>query len=336
MTISENYNNFLRTYQRECRKRGMKVQRMEIKDIAMDISEAQQDIQRKLNVVIGTYTITLGADNNLYTLPSNFGNLKFAIMGDIPIDVVSNREILNMGSLSGAPTMCAEYVSGHDKKLLVYPTPTDEASLTVYYSVDSLYYSPSGTTSQDWGAFDGDSFTGNLILPDRYNKAINLYVLGLYFDDIEVKYKEEIMSLKGGHSNHAKLEYRLGIPKKKAFIAGSAAVGVSISNKVLQLSLSQSGTGDPVIIYNFQNSFSDLPTLARTSTGVYTITLSSAFTSGKTFLYEANLDRGAVNDEFEVELEQTSEDVITMKVYDSVNVLTDGFNAVHLRIEVAR
>lgn len=343
MLISELNNQFIVRCKIENAKRGLNYFDIGIKEVAFLISEAQQDIQKRLDVIIGTYAIVTVSGIKLYSCPEDFGKLKFGMIGDNPIEIDSEYNLLTNRSISGNVARMATYIAGNSPQILVYPTPTSEETLNIYYSVDTKYYQPSNPADQLWGGFGGETFIGKLLLPDKYNKAVLLYLLSQLYDDFKMKYEEEILSLKGNQAagSPLRLYYNFGAPKKRTYItsnnttsSGSEGVVSISSNRLYQISCAQAGTASPVILHTFFNQLNGLPVLARTGVGVFTITLAGAFIVGKTFLSKPNIDIAAVGDEVNAELEHTSADVITLRIFDSVNDPTDGFNAVYIKIEV--
>jgi len=340
MLIQEIRSAFLTRYKRISFQRDLKVQQLNDAEIAFMISEAQQDIQKRVDVVTGTSAITLVAGQNVYNCPSDFGKLKYATINNYPLDVVSEYDVLARTAESGTPVEVAQYIVGNTAQILVNPKPDSATTLNIYYSVDMNYYQPSGATSQGWGDFSGTSFSGKLLLPDKYDRAVYLFMLAQFFDDYELKYKEEIISLRGNQAAGQPLRtyYHFGTPQKQRTLLAGTSGGTGIVStgamKIFKALIAQSGTNAPVIIYLFQNDLSALPVLARTSTGIFTITLTGAFTLDKTFLYVPSIDIAAVGDEASAELEHTSVDVITLRVFDTVYDLTDGFNTIYLNIEV--
>jgi len=216
MTAQEVYNNFLREFNREFFKLDKKVPRLEIKDVAMDISEAQQELQRDLWIVEKSHPISLTPNNNAYALPSDFGKQKGVVINGTPLQEVTSQKIYDSNSQSGDTGW---YAIVGNSQLLIYPTPTSNSTAYLYYYPDFGFYSPSGISAQTWGTFDGDSFTGNLMLPDRYNRAISLYILSKWFDSFIPKYEAEKVRLRSARqvSLPDSTEYNLGWDTQRKF-----------------------------------------------------------------------------------------------------------------------
>ena len=196
MTLNEIRDDYVRSLKREFRKRGQPEPDIIDKSVAMDMSEAFQDIQRRLSVVQGYTTLTLEADKNVYNLPSNFGKIKKVMFSNLELKEVDFDEFIGYVDGEGKPTSFTMYVSGNTQQIALYPKPEQAYTLYVYYYLDLGYYSPSGDSQQDWGNFDGSVFYGKPKLPERYNKAVKCYMLGLEFPDWEERYERELSSLK--------------------------------------------------------------------------------------------------------------------------------------------
>jgi len=219
MTAQETYDNFLREFNREFFKLGKKAPRLEIKDVAMDMSEAQQELQRDLWIVEKSYPISLTPDNNTYVLPSDFGKQKGVVINGTPLLEQTSRKIYESNSQSGDVGWYAIKVLGSTQSLLIYPTPTSNDTAYLYYYPDFGFYSPSGISAQSWATFDGDSFTGNLMLPGRYSRAISLYILSKWFDSFVLKYEAEKARLRSARqvSLPDSLDYNLGWDNQRIF-----------------------------------------------------------------------------------------------------------------------
>ncbi len=214
MTLQEVRDNFVARYKLVTQGKDAPIMQLDDKLIADLISEAQQDIQRRLQVVELNKLINLVNGTNSYSLPTNFGSDKLVLLSDTvsgisKLEASSSNEIYNQIALSDTPTKYAILESGFTQNIILYPTPKDSTqSITVYYYPDTNYFSPSGASSQDWGNFDGNLFSGNLKLPERYYKAIIFYMLAqiippiigyrrMLINEYQNKYDEELRSLRG-------------------------------------------------------------------------------------------------------------------------------------------
>jgi hypothetical protein len=81
--------------------------------------------------------------------------------------------------------------------------------------------------------------------------------------------------------------------------------------------LNQSGTSAPTAII-LENTFSEIPTFSRTSTGVYKLELIDSFTLDKTFIVTGSADVSAGTGDFATVIARRfDEDTITLYTYDN-------------------
>lgn len=235
MTLNEIRDDYVRSMQREFWKINREMPPMIDKAIAMEMSEAFQDIQRRHNVLQGYTTLSLVDGVNVYDLPSNFGKMKKAMYSNMSLDEVPFNEFISLVDAEGQPTTFTMYPSGNTQQIAVYPKPDDSYTLYVYYYLDLGYYSPSGDAQQDWGNFDGSVFSGSPKLPDRYNRAIKNYMLGLYFPEWMNAYERELASLRESRVT--------SLPKRKYSMGGYTTTKELKDMTVLTSSTTTSSTG---------------------------------------------------------------------------------------------
>ena len=297
MTLNEIRDDIVRSLQREFWKRDAKMPEIVDRSLAMDMSEAFQDIQRRLNVLQGYTTLTLEADTNVYSLPSNFGKVKKVMFSNLELYEVDFNELIGYTDGQGKPTHFTMYESGNTQQLIVYPKPEQAYTLYVYYYLDLGYYSPSGESQQDWGNFDGSVFYGQPKLPERYNKAVKNYVLGLYFPDWELRYKEELNSLKESRVT--------SIPRRKYSMGGYGTTkGTSdmtvLSSSTTTTSSSTTSAAVPDKFFSFIYDYAtdtatkvdsvgwDTDPTVSASSGVITVTSSGSEFSANNLLITPN------------------------------------------------
>ncbi len=171
------------------------IQKIDINDklLANFISQAQQDIQRRLAVVESSVDIALATTTNVHSLPTNFGQQKHAYLGSTLLVEKTARYIREQLAVGGTGNWFAIYQQGNTQQLL---TPHTSGTLTLFYYPDFRYYQPSVSTSQDWGSFSGIVFSGKLMLPDRYDMAILYYMLAKVVPDFKADYEKEVRSLR--------------------------------------------------------------------------------------------------------------------------------------------
>lgn len=221
MTLSEIRDDFQRRYLRECFKRNLKPMDITESSIAMDISEIQQDIQRRLSVVQGFTTITTEVGVNTYSLPTNFGKQKQVMIGGLKLTERSVDQVIENIDSDSTPNYYAIYPSGKTQKIILNPTPDAVYTVYVYYYLDLGYFSPSGSPTQDWGQFDQNYFYNNSPLPERYYRAIVLGMLANWFMDMKVDYERELLSLRESRVS--------SLPQRQYSMGGYKSKGTSMS-----------------------------------------------------------------------------------------------------------
>ena len=237
MTLQEIRDAFEARYKVECFKRNVKQLELDDKLIALFMSEAQQDIQRRHRVVRTSSSVTITSGSG--TLPSNFGRIIAVKYDDDFLEQKPYQELLDY-QLTTSDSDALVYAidqTGATATILVYPTGV--TSVTVYYYPEYLYYQPSGDTSQEWGSFSGTAFSGSLNIPVRYAMAVQYYMLSQLFDDIERKYEREMGSLRESQliNRPKELKYNIGGFTKKTDVAtGTSSSTTSTSGAVYQKS----------------------------------------------------------------------------------------------------
>lgn len=209
MTLKEIRDVFLMRYKRLSQQRQQPFDSLNDAEISFYISAAQQDIQRRIGVVETSTSITLGTISNLYALPASFGKQKHAYIGDSPLDEIGIVEAERLSIYGDASSYYAIKVTGHTAYILC---PISSGTLTIVYYPDLGYYQPSLGSSQTWGSFNGVVYSGNAILPDRYNMAIIYNMLSNIFPDFLALYEKELKSLRESRqfSTSDTLGYNLG------------------------------------------------------------------------------------------------------------------------------
>lgn len=193
MTLREVRDAFLMRYKRLSMQRQQPVDKIGDAEIAFYISSAQQDIQRRLSVVESSTDITLDSISNLYALPATFGKQKHAYIADTPLEEIPIIEAEKRAISGNTGFWYAIKVTGHSAYVFC---PATSGTLTIIYYPDLGFYQPSLGASQTWGSFNGVTYSGNLILPDRYDMAILYNMLSQIFPDFLALYEKEIKSLR--------------------------------------------------------------------------------------------------------------------------------------------
>jgi hypothetical protein len=280
MTIKELRDLFYAQYSLQSQLR--KMQKIEIADkmLSFFISAAQQDIQRRLSVVETSTTITLGTSSNLYALPQTFGKQKHAYVGG---DRLEEKPIIwaEEQAVDGNDGYWyAIKISGHTPYIYC---PISSGTLTIIYHPDLSYYQPSVSASQTWGTFDGVVYSGNLILPNRYNMAILYHILSQIFPDYLMMYEKELKSLRESRqfSDTNTLGYSLGGVEEDIRDRGTAIATSEedvIVNALDQPSKRIRFTADDTGSYTvqYEDGWEVTPTIVNTITDPPSIVITSA------------------------------------------------------------
>lgn len=279
MTITEVRDQFYSKYSLECLKRNVRKITIGDKQLAFMISEAQQDIQRRLSVVETYTTIILSDDSNTYALPANYGKNNHAYISGILLEEKPVRWIREQVTLGNSGYWYGIYVSGNTQYLMC---PITSGTLTLYYHPDLRYYQPSLSTSQNWGSFSGTAFSGKLILPDRYDRAILLFLLSQIFDDYFSMYREELKSLRESRefSSDNAVGYSLGGVDVEDSRSSTSSVTISVESSVdapikrLRFSVSDDGS-DAVVSY--ASGWTTTPTIVNNTSTIVITSADSEF-----------------------------------------------------------
>jgi len=219
MTVDEFRNIFVAEYIFEAQKRN--VRRIEIPNglIAAWLAEAQQNINTRLKPIKKYQDIEILTGATDYALNTNYGKYFKAFLGDAdgtigdtevklvePTDLQTTDVSGNKAAIYWDPVNSIYY-------LKVSPTPTANYYIRLWYYADTLWYSPSGSVSQDWGIFDGSSFSGNFMIPDKFQMLIKYYLLGKCFNDYSQYEKElSILRVNNAESRDASPQYKWNDP----------------------------------------------------------------------------------------------------------------------------
>jgi hypothetical protein len=212
MLIRELRDMFVTKYSLECQLKGISKINIGDKVLAFFISAGQQDIQRRLQVVQSSVDIPLGSSSpryvsaNTYSLPSAFGK---------PISAyVDGKDLLEQKALSWLEREIASGNTGYYYAIKPsgnssqFICPLNSGTVTLNYYPDLGYYNPSVSATQDWGTFNGMTYSGNLILPDRYAMAMLYYMLSQVIPEYLGMYGKELKSLR--ESRLFSEDYQLG------------------------------------------------------------------------------------------------------------------------------
>ena len=118
MTIKEIRDLFLAQYEIQSQVRGLTAIKVVDKMLASFISQAQQDIQRRLLVVESSVDVTLSTSSNVHSLPSNFGIHKHAYVGQNLLEEKSARFIREQIAQGNSGYWYGIYQQGNTQQLL--------------------------------------------------------------------------------------------------------------------------------------------------------------------------------------------------------------------------
>lgn len=283
MTLKELRDTFLMRYDILCQTREVKKIKLVDKVISSFISAAQQDIQRRLSVVETSTTITLSTTTNLYALPQTFGKQKHAYIGGNRLDEkpITWVEKQNVDGSDGY--WYAIKITGHTPYIYC---PISSGTLTIVYYPDLGYYQPSVSASQTWGTFSGVVYSGNLILPDRYNMAILYNMLSQVFQDYFLLYEKELKSLRESRqfSDTDTLGYNLGGLEEDTFDRGT---GIATSEEdIIVNALDQpskrirfTATDAGAYVVEYEDGWEVTPTIVNNITSIVVSSANNEFTN---------------------------------------------------------
>ena len=283
MTIKEIRDLFLSTYEIQSKVRGINQIKIPDKMLASFISQAQQDIQRRLLVIEASTDIALSTTGNTYSLPSNFGQQKHAYIGNMLLEEKPDRYIREQIAIGNSGYWFGIYPQGNTTQLL---TSLTTGTIVLFYYPDLRYYQPSVSASQDWGNFNGVVFSGKLILPDRYDMAILYYMLSQVIPDYKLDYEKELRSLRGSRvsSMDSGFGYELGGVNESdtALIeilstsTSTSSIPTDTADKSIRFRVSDNG-GDATVEYS--DGWSTTPTIVNNVSTVVVTSADSEFTN---------------------------------------------------------
>ena len=283
MTIQEIRDLFNAQYHLQAQLRKIEPVIIPDKLTASFISQAQQDIQRRLLVVETYTTLSLNTTSDyVYSLPTNFGKHKHAFIGDTLLTERPERYIREQIAIGNTGDWYGIYQSGNTQRLI---TPHTTGTLTLFYYPDFHYYQPSLSSSQDWGIFNGVAFTGDLMLPDRYDMAVLYFMLSQVLPDYWALYEKEIKSLKGSRISSVddSLGYELGGVNEATIIsattASSSATVIAATDspdKKLRVRVSDTGADATV---EYSDGWTTDPTTVNNVTSIVITSADNEFTN---------------------------------------------------------
>lgn len=214
MTLQEVVDSFEVMAKLEYVKRDMTPILVPKKLVAFWLSQGIKDLAKKVKEAQTYQDITLVTDTFEYALATDFGSLvMIEIAGGDKLDIVSLEQLeqrtqngnaqQSSSSPSYDPTTGITATSGAVYfKGTTAPAPyirfdgTPAVNPRIWYYKSWFLYSPSATPTNNFGTFDGFSFTGNFVLMDDYVAAVHEYMLSKIFDDRLLMYDRLVRELK--------------------------------------------------------------------------------------------------------------------------------------------
>lgn len=217
LSILECRDYFVTSYKLECMKHGAKELDLQDKMIAMWMSSGQQDIVDRLKLLETYYDLT-------YTAQTVFTPISLAAITDFgkllrtepALDIVSINDLNTYNGdedvEQGEVDAIAIYHDGTSYKAGLSSLPSAAGTIRLWYQKNTGFYAPSGSSTQNWGTFDGSTFTGNLKLPEKYLDLLILFMLGKIFPDKQAEYESKLKDFKGNSTTtySAAIAYNLG------------------------------------------------------------------------------------------------------------------------------
>lgn len=281
MILSELIYAFEAQYKLECLKREVKEIMINAKMKALMLSTTVSDIQKRLGVIEATATYDSVAGTSAYSISSKFINPKVVKYGDTVLTKTTTEWIKKQPTQTGAPYKYAILQEGATANLYLFPIPdsagTDNILLQGNFNLG--LYSPNAGSSQDFGVFNGSTFSGNLTLPVQYEQAILLGMMKQMFKDIQPEYDREMNMLKVLQYNGESFEYGFNdhtevkgesVPTTGVSMINEAVV--DSADKYVRFTVSYGAGGTSTLVMESQKGWSSVPTLLSDDGNIITIT----------------------------------------------------------------
>ena len=310
MKLSELIYAFESDYDLECLKRGMQKIDLNPKYKALMVSRIVSDLQKRLGVIEAAISLTSVGTSAAYDISQSFMTPKVVTYGGIPLEKTSVEWIEKQYATTGQPYKYAIKYGSSTPQLYLYPTPNssgDAIVLTSEYNYN--LYSPSGSSTQDFGTFDGSAFTGNTILPTQYDQALILGMLKQIFRDLENDYDREINLLKVKQYTGLPFTYEFGNDTKE-YRPLTYSQGVTVINEDFPSKEVRFTAVDGVITKSFNKGFSAI-TAVDDGTNITITSADSEFNPGTLVILNQSM-----------RYTQTGENTITIEAGTGYGTLT--------------
>lgn len=217
MTLQELSDNFHVLLKVQSKLRKVEYVNIEEGIIAQWISEAQNQLAALIGMLEAETTLTLVDGQMVYALPADFKRVKLVYipMTAIPQNVSANQNVLMPPNYSPSDVVHVKGQRALGVDDFTYAVEWDETNKNwqiefvmtpvgapnIIYSLLPGVYSPSGGGSQEWGSFNGTTYSGSSIVGDEYAPALKYYMLGEVFPDLRNRFREEVQVLQKNKIN---------------------------------------------------------------------------------------------------------------------------------------
>lgn len=310
MTLNSLIYAFKNDYEIQCLLREIKPIPFRFKQIAMFLSKVVSDVQKRFGVIEASFTATSVNGSASYSISASFMEPKVVLFDSIPLEKKSMRWIKEQYAQSGTPMYYAIQYTDRTAKLYLYPTPdSDDLDIVIQCNYNYNLYDPTDSTN-DFGTFDGTTFSSNTVLPTQYDNVLLLGMLNQIFPDYKLKYEEECSLLRVKQYNGEKFTYDFGGEKETKdgliFNKGVTELNMDEAEKYIRFEFTYGSVSISDIKY--QRGWTVVPTVSDDGT---TITISSAQAE---FNSSTKVDSNNAN----VDINRTSTSTITVNYFGNV------------------
>lgn len=281
MLLAELVDAFKVDYKFECLKRDTKEIYLTDKYLALMLSKTVSDLQKRLGIIEVSSTLTSTNGTQAYSISSSFMNPKAVLYDSYPLEKKSTQWIKEQYAQTGTPTCYAIQYEDRTAKLFLYPTPNSSETILLTGNYNYQLYSPSGGSTQDFGVFDGTSFSSNTVLPTQYDAAMLLGMMKQIFKDVGQDYDREISLLRVRQYNGEKFTYELGQEKYDkiplTYSAGVTVLNEDFATKEIRITAAYGGA----ITTDYTKGWNVAPTFVDDGSKII-ITSSGEFSISKT------------------------------------------------------
>ena len=181
MLLQEIRDIFISRYKLEMMKLKQEPIQFPEQLIALWLSQAKKEVLTRIKNITGYTELLLGKDNNIVSLPSDFGS---------EISVIINSNPINKITLDSDKSGYSIFQT-QDGYKLKYKTDND-ITVLVNYNINTDLYSTSKNKIQDWGQFDGSTYKGLLGISDDFLQCILYFMLDQAVGGFTEKFEQEL------------------------------------------------------------------------------------------------------------------------------------------------